>query len=102
MRRAEIWLYERPDNKRRPALILTRDDHIDRQFDVIAVPATRTVRGWDTEIRIGVADGMPSECVLNVGNTFLAQQAYLTKHIATLNSVRMSEVCRMLAYAVAA
>ncbi len=46
MRRAEIWLYERPDDKRRPALILTRDEHI-----------------------------------------------------ATLDSVRMSEVCRMLAYA---
>jgi hypothetical protein len=26
VRRAEIWLYERPDNKRRPALILTRTE----------------------------------------------------------------------------
>jgi hypothetical protein len=40
-----------------------------------------------------------AEIWLNVGNTFLAQQAYLTKHIATLSSVRMTEVCRMLAYA---
>jgi mRNA-degrading endonuclease toxin of MazEF toxin-antitoxin module len=99
VRRAEVWLYERPDDKRRPALIITRDEHIDRQLDVIAVPATRTVRGWDTEIHVGVADGMPAESVLNLGNTFLAKKAYLTQHITTLDSVRMSEVCRMLAYA---
>jgi mRNA-degrading endonuclease toxin of MazEF toxin-antitoxin module len=99
MRRGEVWWYEAPHEKARPILVLTRDEHIDRQLDVIAVPATRTVRGWDTEIHIGVADSMPAESVLNVGNTFLAKQAYLTQHITALSSVRMTEVCRMLTYA---
>ena len=99
MTRGEVWVYEPPHDKRRPILILTRDEHIGRQYDVIAVPSTGTPRGWDTEIELGVEDGMPIECVLNVGNAFLAEQVYLTKYITTLNSVRMSEVCRMLAYA---
>jgi mRNA-degrading endonuclease toxin of MazEF toxin-antitoxin module len=33
-------------------------------LDVIAVPTTTTIRGFPTEIQIGVADGMPVECVL--------------------------------------
>lgn len=99
MRRGEVSWYEPPYEKARPVLILTRDEHIGRQLDVIAVPVTRTIRGWDTEIQIGVADGMPAESVLNVGNTFLAKQIHLTRHVTTLDSVRMSEVCRLLAYA---
>jgi len=72
MTRGEVWVYEPPHDKRRPVLILTRDEHIGRQYDVIAVPSTGTPRGWDTEIELGAEDGMPTECVLNVGNGFLA------------------------------
>jgi mRNA-degrading endonuclease toxin of MazEF toxin-antitoxin module len=97
--RGEVWLYEPPSDKRRSVLILTRDEHIERQFDVLAVPATGTARGWDTEIELGPRDGMPVDCVLAVHNTLLAQKAFLTKYITVLDSVRMSEVCRMLAYA---
>jgi mRNA interferase MazF len=99
VRHGEVWLYEHPNKPRRPTLVLTRDEHIDRQLDVIAIPITSNIRGWDTEIELGRADGMDRDCVLTVHNTFLAKQAYLTKHISTLDSVRMSEVCRMLAYA---
>lgn len=98
-KRGEVWRYEPPDEKRRPALILTRDEAIDDIFDVIAVPTTGTIRGGPSEIQIGVADGMPIECVLVLDNTFSAEKVYLTERMTTLNSVRMSEVCRMLAYA---
>jgi mRNA-degrading endonuclease toxin of MazEF toxin-antitoxin module len=80
-------------------LILTREEHIERQFDVIAVPATGTARGWDTELELGPRDGMPVVCVLAIHNTLLAQKSFLTEYITTLDSARMSEVCRMLAYA---
>jgi mRNA-degrading endonuclease toxin of MazEF toxin-antitoxin module len=80
-------------------LILTRDESIDRQLDVIASPATRTVRGWDTEVRLDRDDGMPQPCVLNVGNTLLAHKAFLTKRITTLGPEKMDRVCRALALA---
>ena len=99
MTRGEVWRYEPPSDKPRPVLILSRDEHIERQFDVIAVPATGTARGWDTEIELGPQDGMAVACVLAVHNTLLAQKAFLTKYVTTLDSARMSEVCRMLAYA---
>jgi mRNA-degrading endonuclease toxin of MazEF toxin-antitoxin module len=42
---------------------------------------------------------MPIECVLVIANTFSAEKVYLRKRITTLDAVRMSEVCRMLAWA---
>ena len=85
MRRGEVWWYEPPDAKRRPVLILTRDSEaIGRVRDMIAVPVTGTIRNLDTEIEIGVTDGMPVECVLAVDNTLSAEKAFLTKKIATL------------------
>lgn len=48
---------EPPDSKRRPVVILTRDEAIGRVLDVIAVPATGTIRRLSTEVQIGVAEG---------------------------------------------
>jgi hypothetical protein len=42
---------------------------------------------------------MDRDCVLTVHNAFLAYKIYLTTYVTTLSAVRMSEVCRMLAYA---
>lgn len=43
LNRGEIrWYTFRPPDKRRPVLILTRDEVIDRLNEIIVVPATRT------------------------------------------------------------
>lgn len=60
--------------------------------------STARDREQPSEIQIGVADGMPIECVLVVANTFSAEKVSLTKHMTTLDAVRMSEVWRMLAW----
>jgi mRNA interferase MazF len=98
MRRGEVWWCEEPDDTH-PALIISRDEDIARLFDVIAVPITSNIRGWDTEIELGVADGMKGDCVLSLHNTFAPEKIYLTEYITTLSSVRMTEVCRALARA---
>jgi len=96
VRRGEVWLYEPPNEKRRPVLVLTRDDDIPRQFDVIVAPITSNIRGWDTEIELGTADGMDRDCVLAVHNTLSADKIYLTTQITILGSHKMTEVCRTL------
>lgn len=77
--RGEIWWHEPPGEKARPALVLSADQLVEDMLDVIAVPATTTIRGGPTELQIGVADGMPSECVLVLANTFSAEKIYLTR-----------------------
>jgi mRNA interferase MazF len=99
MRRGEVWWYEQPDEKPRPALILTRDEAMTKLRRIIAVPTTRTVRGIATEVGLTVEDGMPWPCALTLDNTFLARKALLTGQITMLGPERMYEVCRALAYA---
>ena len=47
MKRGEIrwYTFALPD-KRRPVLILTRDEVIDQLNEIIVVPITRTIRGF--------------------------------------------------------
>jgi len=43
------WYTFRPPDKRRPVLILTRNEVMDQLNEIIVVPATRTIRGLTTE-----------------------------------------------------
>src|SRR5438445_12453953 len=74
LRRGEIrWYTFRVPDKRRPVLILTRNEVIDRLNEIIVLPATRTIRGLTTEVVLTVDDGMPVACALNFDHFSLAQ-----------------------------
>jgi mRNA interferase MazF len=94
-----VWWIEDPDAGRRPHLVLTRDTALPVLHQVIAVPATRNVRGLPTEVALGSADGMPSECVLSLDNVTLLPKAYFRDRICALGPERMTQVCQALARA---
>jgi mRNA-degrading endonuclease toxin of MazEF toxin-antitoxin module len=49
--RGEIrWYTVRLPDKRRPVLVLTRDEVIDHLNEIIVAPVTRTIRGLRTEV----------------------------------------------------
>jgi len=97
MRTGEIrWhVFAAPD-KRRPVLLLTRDDVIDRLNEIIAVPVTRTVRGLASEVPLSSEDGMPTVCALNLDHLGIAQRSRLGALITTLPEQRWEEVERAL------
>jgi len=97
--RGEVWWVERPDSGRRPHLVLTRDAAIPVLRSVIAVPATRTVRGIRTEVALGPDDGMPDHCVLTLDNVRALPKAYFVEPICTLGPEQMASVCRALDHA---
>ena len=99
--RGEVWWYERPEEKPRPVLIITRDEAIGKLNEILVVPATSTVRGIATEVPIGRDDGMPKAGALSLDNTFLARKALLTERITTLGPDKLHLVCTALATAVA-
>ena len=75
LRRGEIrWYTFRHPDKRRPVLILTRNEIIERLNEIIVVPATRTIRGLATELILTLDDGMPVACALNFDHVALAQR----------------------------
>ena len=97
MRRGEIrWYTFRVPDKRRPVLILTRDEVIDRLNELIVVPATRTIRGLTTEVVLTPDDGMPVICALNFDHIALAQRDRIDSLICPLPDGRWPEVRRAL------
>ena len=99
MKRGEVWWYEHPGLKRRPALILTRDEVIASLNEVFVVLGTTTIRGLPTEVELGPEDGMPRTCVLNADQIDAADKIFLTERITKLGPQQMGEVCRALAHA---
>lgn len=82
-------------------MILTRDEAIAVLHQVLAVPATRTLRDIPTEVTIGPADGMPTHCCLTLDNLTVIRPALCTERITQLSPGRMREVCAALAAATA-
>jgi mRNA interferase MazF len=97
--RGEVWWVEDPDVGRRPHLVLTRQTTISVLNAYIAVPATRTVRGIPTEVRLGGDDGMPEDCVLSLDNVAVIPSSFFVDRITRLGPGRMAEVCSALAIA---
>ena len=97
MKRGEIrWYTFRLPDKRRPVLVLTRDEVIDRLNEIIVVPATRTIRGLTTEVVLTTDDGMPVACALNFDHVALAQRNRIGPVLCTLVEARWIEVRRAL------
>lgn len=97
MTRGEIrWYTFRLPDKRRPVLILLRDDVLDRVNEIIVVPATRTIRGLATEVVLSEDDGMPVLCALNFDHVALAQRDRLGATLCALQDARWAEVRRAL------
>jgi mRNA interferase MazF len=58
--RGEVWWASVPGGER-PVLVLTRDPVADRIGAVVVAACTRTIRGMQSELRLGKRDGMPAE-----------------------------------------
>ena len=75
MRRGEIrWYTFKLPDKRRPVLLLTRDEIVDHLNETIVVPVTRTIRGLATEVMLTPDDGMPVASALNFDHIALARR----------------------------
>ena len=97
MRRGEIrWYTFAHRDKRRPVLILARDEVAGVLNEVIVVPATRTIRGLETEVHLSIDDGMPADCALNFDHVGLAQRSRPGPTLATLPGARWADVERAL------
>ncbi|MEW6367482.1 MAG: type II toxin-antitoxin system PemK/MazF family toxin [Acidobacteriota bacterium] len=97
MKRGEIrWYTFRPPDKRRPVLVLTRNDVIDQLNEIIVAPITRTIRGLTTEVVLSSDDGLPVICALNLDHVSLAQRDRIGPAICSLPESRWHDVRKAL------
>jgi mRNA interferase MazF len=94
--RGEIRWLEREEEGRRPVIVLTRDEALPRLRSVVGALVTRTIRGIESEVQVGPADGMPVERAVSLDNLRMVPRALLTEPITRLEPARMDAICRAL------
>ncbi len=93
---AELWLMETPNQKRRPVLIVTRDDVIPVVNNVIVAPITSTIRPIPTCVAVGPEEGIDHESVANFDNLTAVPKATLTLRLGTLGPSGRRRICEAL------
>lgn len=100
MKRGEIYWVDFPAPVgRRPAVLVSREESYSVRSRCIVVPLTRTVRGIPTEVRLGPADGLSKAGVANADEIVTISRALLKGRITALDSFRILELDRALAFA---
>lgn len=99
--RGEIWQYAftRPD-KRRPVLVLSRQDVIGLLHTVMVAPITSTIRGAPSEVIVGTAEGLKHDSAINLDHVQTVDQQRLVRRVGQASPATMRAVCRALAVAV--
>ena len=94
-RQGEVWWAEAED-RRRPVLVVTRDEAIPVLLRLVVAPVTRTVRDIPTEIALGRDEGLPTDCAASFDNLQPINRHLLTQRVGALPVTRRHEVCRAL------
>ena len=91
----EIWWAEAED-KRRPVLVVTRNEALPVLSRILVAPVTTTIRGITTELELDRSHGLPKPCVASFDNLQVIRRAWLTQRVGSLQSPEL-EVCQALA-----
>ena len=99
--RGEIWRYRfsAPD-KKRPVLVLTRQEVIGLLHTVMVAPITSTIRGAPSEVMVGMKEGLKHDSAVNLDHVQTVERSRLEQYVGYLGAEKMREVCRALAIAV--
>jgi len=99
--RGDVRLYEfaAPD-KKRPVVVLTRDSALAYLSTVTVAPIASTIRGVPSEVILNEDDGMKAPCAVNLHNAVTVSQFRLGRRVAHLSSLRMTEICSALRFAI--
>ena len=89
----------RPPDKRRPVVVIGRQDAIGLLHTVVVAPVTSTIYGAPSEVVIGIDEGLKHESAANLDHVQTVEQSRLVRRLGALGPAKMREVCRALAIA---
>ncbi len=93
---AELWLMETPNNKRRPVLVVSRDEVIPMLNNIIVAPVTSTIRAIPTCIPVGVDEGIDHDSVATFDNIAAVPKSVLTTRLGQLGVGGHQQICAAL------
>ncbi|MBI4289798.1 MAG: type II toxin-antitoxin system PemK/MazF family toxin [Chloroflexi bacterium] len=93
MKRGEIWWAELPaPAKRRPVLLVSRDEAYAFRSLVMVAPVTSRIRGIASEVPLGPEDGLAKLCVANLDTITTIPKASLRERLTVLTSQKVKAV----------
>ena len=99
MNRGDVWLAD-VGRKRRPVLVLTRDEVLDVRSLVTVAEISTSARGLATEIHFDhVAAGLDRASVVNTDGLHTVAQSTLTTRVGELDDRTLEHVCAAVSYA---
>lgn len=96
-KRGQIW-WARVD-KRRPVLLVSRDEAYGVRRRVIAAEVTTTIRRNPATVELTRRDGMREACIVNCDSLVTVNQDDLVEYLTTLSTSRMGAVDGALLFA---
>jgi mRNA interferase MazF len=92
-----VW-WARVD-KRRPVVLVSRDEAYAVRALVIAAPVTTTVRGYAVEVRLGRREGLPRPCVVNCDWLITLPKSDLIERAGVLSRAKLDQLDAALRFA---
>ena len=100
MKRGEIWWAELgPPAGTRPVLLLSRDEAYSVRELVTVAPVTTRIRHIPTEVALGLEDGLPRPCVINLDSITTIAKSSLSEKLSVLSTHKQMEVESALHFA---
>ena len=99
MKRGEIWWANL--DKKRPVLLLSRDEAYEHRALITIAPLTTKIRGFSVEVRVGKQERLPKPCVINLDTLATVPKMSLSERISTLSGHKISKVNDALRFALA-
>lgn len=98
--RGEIWQFSFPTpNRRRPVLVLTRQEVIGHLHGVTVAPITTTIRGIPSEVVVGTECGLKTTSAINLDNLATVPKEGLLAFVGTVPQDVLDQVREALLFA---
>jgi mRNA interferase MazF len=93
IRRGDIrWFRFSAPDKRRPVLVLGKDEVLPSLAQIPVIPLSTQIRGLSWEVRLSEQDGLPSPCVLKPEWIRAVDRSLIGPYIASLPDSRWGDV----------
>jgi mRNA interferase MazF len=86
-------------DKRRPVVLVSRDEAYEVRSLVIAAPTTTTIRGYAVEVKVGRREGLPRECVINCDWLVTLPKEDLLERAGALSAAKLRQLDDALRFA---
>ncbi len=92
----DIWLLEPPNGKRRPVLVVSRNEAIPVLNNLVVAPITSTIRLIPTNVPVGASEGIDHDSVASFDSLAAVPKSLLTIRLGALDGPRRPEICAAL------